>query len=208
MEQIEGNNQFTVEQVCAKCGLAPYILRYWEIHFPELRGADGKPKPFYTSNDIALVWRIKRLLYVELLTLEQAKKKLSSEKLFPLSEPGFSAPARAQAANPQEAQQPAQEGSGTRATEPAAQPAGQAAVQAPSNAAPQERRQQTIRLVSTSAPPAAAPAQASPEQIRAEQERRYQEALRRAQAERRKVLRRRQVEAALIELRELRAKLG
>jgi len=186
IEQNEYNNQYTVEQVCTKCGLAPYILRYWEIHFPELRGAGGRQKAFYTSNDLALVWRIKRLLYAEMLTIEQAKKKLKNEKLFPLSEPGFAPLSRPQVIQPRAAEE------------------SKVAVEA----APAEKPVPELPRGIAQPDEPQIKSQPTPEQIRAEQERRYQEALKRAQLERRKVLRRRQVEAAINELRELRAKLG
>jgi DNA-binding transcriptional MerR regulator len=188
MNQAMDNNTYTAEQVCLKCGLAPYILRYWELHFEELRDAAGKRKTFYTSNDIALVWRIKRLLYVELLTVDQAKKKLRSEKLFPISEPGFGSTAPHRNA-------PAQEQVQTQETVPVAERS------EPVQAAPQA-------IAENQQPVAQQPAQPSAEQLRAEQRRRYEEAVQRAQMERRKVLRRRQVEAAITELRELRQKLG
>jgi len=190
IEQNEYNNQYTVEQVCTKCGLAPYILRYWEIHFPELRGAGGRQKAFYTSNDLALVWRIKRLLYAEMLTIEQAKKKLKNEKLFPLSEPGFAPISRPQVIQPRAVEE--------RKAAVEAAPAEKPVPELPQGIAQPNEPQAKLQ-------PALQP---TPEQIRAEQERRYQEALKRAQLERRKVLRRRQVEAAIKELRELRAKLG
>ena len=215
----EQNRQFTAAQVCTKCGLAPYILRYWEIHFPELRGPDGKQKAFYTTNDLSLVWRIKKLLYVERLSIEQAKKKLHDEKLFPLSEPGFAPVARSSVPQPK-APEEVKAAVEPAPSVPVPKPVSETPTEAGPSAAAQEKlqpsaeqildeqaRAEQIRAEQARAEQIRAE-QVRAEQIRAEQARRYQEALERAQIERRKVLRRRQVEAALTELRELRAKLG
>ena len=75
---MSDNNQsgrfYSLQEVSAQCGLAPYILRYWELHFPELTADDSKPKHMYNASDISLINRIKTLLYVEHLTIEQAKE--------------------------------------------------------------------------------------------------------------------------------------
>ena len=80
------DQQYTLQEVASHCGLAPYIIRYWEIHFPELGGTDGK-KNSYSNNDVALIWRIKKLLYCDHLDIEQAKKRLSQERSFPVQYP-------------------------------------------------------------------------------------------------------------------------
>ena len=85
---MSDNNQsgrfYSLQEVSAQCGLAPYILRYWELHFPELTADDSKPKHMYNASDIQLVNRIKKLLYVEHLTIEQAKGRLKEELAFPV----------------------------------------------------------------------------------------------------------------------------
>ena len=82
---------YSLQEASAQCGLAPYIVRYWEIHFPELGSGAGKGKSQYTASDIALLWRIKKLLYVDRLTIEQAKQQLSRERAFPVQYPGGAA---------------------------------------------------------------------------------------------------------------------
>ena len=85
---MSDNNQsgrfYSLQEVSAQCGLAPYILRYWELHFPELTADDSKPKHMYNASDISLINRIKTLLYVEHLTIEQAKGRLKQEMAFPV----------------------------------------------------------------------------------------------------------------------------
>lgn len=82
------DQHFSLQEVAQRCGLAPYIICYWEIHFPQLAGQKGSPKSSYTSNDVALIWRIKKLLYVDHLTIDQAKAQLAKEQAFPVQYPG------------------------------------------------------------------------------------------------------------------------
>ena len=77
---------YTLQEVSAQCGLIPYIVRYWQGHFPKLGSGAGKTQ--YTVNDVALLRRIKKLLYGEHLTIEQAKERLSRERAFPVQYPG------------------------------------------------------------------------------------------------------------------------
>ena len=94
---------YSLQEASAQCGLAPYIVRYWEIHFPELGNGAGKGKSQYSASDVALLWRIKKLLYVDRLTIEQAKQQLSRERAFPVQYPGGAAAGVVRQASEQEA---------------------------------------------------------------------------------------------------------
>lgn len=83
-DSIHSGRFYSLQEVSAQCGLAPYILRYWELHFPELTADNSKPKHMYNASDISLINRIKKLLYVEHLTIEQAKSRLKQEMAFPV----------------------------------------------------------------------------------------------------------------------------
>ena len=61
-------------------GIPAYVLRYWESEFRLLRPKKNPAgQRVYRQRDLELVRRIKTLLYDERLTLEGAKKRLSSE---------------------------------------------------------------------------------------------------------------------------------
>lgn len=83
-DNIQSGRFYSLQEVSAQCGLAPYILRYWELHFPELTSDASKPKHMYNASDISLINRIKKLLYIEHLTIEQAKGRLKQEMAFPV----------------------------------------------------------------------------------------------------------------------------
>jgi DNA-binding transcriptional MerR regulator len=61
--------------------LQPYVLRYWLTEFPQLRGDEGgsSGNRLFSSEEVALLRRIKTLLYDEGYTIAGAKKKLESE---------------------------------------------------------------------------------------------------------------------------------
>jgi len=74
---------YSVDELSARCGLASYILRYWQIQFPQLRESDGSPKTRFTVNDEALVMRIKKFLYVDHLSIEETMARIAEEIKFP-----------------------------------------------------------------------------------------------------------------------------
>ncbi len=68
--------------VCRKLELQPYVLRYWATEFPMLQHAEGggsATRRSFSDDDLALLKRIKRLLYEEGYTIAGAKKKLEVE---------------------------------------------------------------------------------------------------------------------------------
>ena len=76
---------FSLDELSRRCDLASYILSYWQMQFPQLRNADGSLKSAFTINDEALVMRIKKLLYVDHLTIEDARERLLEERAFPVT---------------------------------------------------------------------------------------------------------------------------
>ncbi len=66
-------------EVCRLLDVQPYVLRYWETEFPALASDDDSGQRSYTDKDLAVVQRIKELLYNESFTLVGAKKKLQAE---------------------------------------------------------------------------------------------------------------------------------
>ena len=59
--------------------LKPYVLRYWESEFPNLRPSKNRAgKRIYRSSDVEQVLAIKKLLYEKKFTLEGARKQLTS----------------------------------------------------------------------------------------------------------------------------------
>ena len=72
---------FKLAEVCRQLDLPPYVLRYWETEFSALKaeGRGSGAARSFSAADVALLRRIKQLLYEEGYTIAGAKKKLESE---------------------------------------------------------------------------------------------------------------------------------
>lgn len=69
---------YRIGEVSRLTGLEPYVLRYWETEFPQLRPEKGKSgQRLYKRKDIENILRVKQLLYEEGFTISGAKKRLN-----------------------------------------------------------------------------------------------------------------------------------
>ena len=87
MKIPEDKRYYRIGEVSRIVGVEPYVLRYWESEFPQIRPAraDSKQRT-YQKKDLELIKEIKTLLYEEKLTLEGARKRLK-KKISKDSEP-------------------------------------------------------------------------------------------------------------------------
>ena len=68
---------YSISEVSKITSIKPYVLRYWETEFPELKPSKNRAgNRIYRANDIKLILLIKRLLYKDKYTIEGAKQKL------------------------------------------------------------------------------------------------------------------------------------
>jgi DNA-binding transcriptional MerR regulator len=71
---------YRIGEVSRLTGLEPYVLRYWETEFPQLKPDKGKSgQRLYKKKDIDNILHIKRLLYKDGYTIAGAKKKLNGK---------------------------------------------------------------------------------------------------------------------------------
>lgn len=69
---------FKIGEVANLTGLKPFVLRYWETEFPQLTPIrTDKGQRLYTTDHLALIERIKALLYQEKLTIDGARRRLA-----------------------------------------------------------------------------------------------------------------------------------
>jgi len=83
MVQIPDDKRyFRIGEASRIIGVEPYVLRYWESEFPQVRPqrADSKQRT-YQKKDLEVILEIKRLLYEERMTIEGAKQRLRQEKV-------------------------------------------------------------------------------------------------------------------------------
>ena len=71
---------YRIGDLCRQLDLQPYVLRYWETEFPALQAPEGASgQRLYSEEEMAIVRRIKNLLYEEGFTIAGAKKRLEAE---------------------------------------------------------------------------------------------------------------------------------
>lgn len=71
---------YKIGEACKLLDIQPYVLRYWETEFPELSPSKSKSgQRVYSEEELALIRRIKELLYDEGFTIAGAKKRLEAE---------------------------------------------------------------------------------------------------------------------------------
>ncbi len=74
---------YSIAEVSNITGLKPYVLRYWETEFRELKPAKNRAgNRIYKKSDIRIIFLIKRLLYQQKYTIEGAKQRLLKLKNF------------------------------------------------------------------------------------------------------------------------------
>ena len=72
---------FKSADVCEMAQLQPYVLRSWEAEFPGLgQSAGAGGGRVYRRADVALVLRIKEMVFGEGLTLAGARRRLEEEE--------------------------------------------------------------------------------------------------------------------------------
>jgi DNA-binding transcriptional MerR regulator len=72
---------YSISEVADLAGVKPYVLRFWEKEFPQLKPKKNRSgNRSYQQKDIDLISQIKHLLYEEGFTIEGAKSKLKELK--------------------------------------------------------------------------------------------------------------------------------
>jgi DNA-binding transcriptional MerR regulator len=71
---------YRIGEVSHLTGLEPYVLRYWETEFPQLKPDKGRSgQRLYKKKDIDNILHIKQLLYKDGYTIAGARKKLNGK---------------------------------------------------------------------------------------------------------------------------------
>jgi len=69
---------YSIGEVAEITDLKPYVLRYWETEFSQLRPSKNRAgNRTYRESDIELLFRIKELLYDDKYTIEGARQQLN-----------------------------------------------------------------------------------------------------------------------------------
>jgi DNA-binding transcriptional MerR regulator len=69
---------YRIGEVSRLTGLEPYVLRYWETEFPQIKPDKGKSgQRLYKKKDLDNILQIKQLLYTDGYTIAGARKRLN-----------------------------------------------------------------------------------------------------------------------------------
>ncbi|MFN2266987.1 MAG: MerR family transcriptional regulator [Desulfonatronovibrio sp.] len=72
--------RYKIGQAAELLGLETYVLRFWETEFSQLRPhRTSKGQRYYTYDHILLLKKIKKLLYVDKLTIDGARMRLEEQ---------------------------------------------------------------------------------------------------------------------------------
>jgi len=75
---IPAKRYFTIGEVSDLCGVKPYVLRYWEQEFTQLRPMKRRGnRRYYQHHEVLLVRRIRDLLYEQGFTISGARNQLT-----------------------------------------------------------------------------------------------------------------------------------
>ena len=74
---IPAKRYFTIGEVSELCGVKPYVLRYWEQEFTQLRPMKRRGnRRYYQHHEVLLIRRIRELLYQDGFTISGARNRL------------------------------------------------------------------------------------------------------------------------------------
>jgi DNA-binding transcriptional MerR regulator len=75
---IPAKRYFTIGEVSELCGVKPYVLRYWEQEFTQLKPMKRRGnRRYYQHHEVLLVRRIRELLYDQGFTISGARNRLT-----------------------------------------------------------------------------------------------------------------------------------
>ena len=78
LPSIPAKRYFTIGEVSDLCGVKPYVLRYWEQEFTQLKPMKRRGnRRYYQHHEVLLIRRIRELLYEQGFTISGARNRLS-----------------------------------------------------------------------------------------------------------------------------------
>ncbi len=79
---IPAKRYFTIGEVSDLCGVKPYVLRYWEQEFSQLKPMKRRGnRRYYQHHEVLLIRRIRDLLYEQGFTISGARNRLADAPL-------------------------------------------------------------------------------------------------------------------------------
>jgi DNA-binding transcriptional MerR regulator len=89
---IPAKRYFTIGEVSELCGVKPYVLRYWEQEFTQLKPMKRRGnRRYYQHHEVLLIRRIRELLYEQGFTISGARNRLTEAGHMRPAVPAFEA---------------------------------------------------------------------------------------------------------------------
>ena len=77
---IPAKRYFTIGEVSELCGVKPYVLRYWEQEFSQLKPMKRRGnRRYYQHHEVLLIRRIRDLLHEQGFTISGARNQLGDK---------------------------------------------------------------------------------------------------------------------------------
>jgi DNA-binding transcriptional MerR regulator len=71
---IPNKSNFKFQELTPITGVKPYVIRFWETEFDEISPVDSDSgQKIYSRKDVEAILKIKKLLFVEKMTVLEAK---------------------------------------------------------------------------------------------------------------------------------------
>ena len=82
LPEIPEKRYFTIGEVSELCGVKPYVLRYWEQEFSQLKPMKRRGnRRYYQHHEVLLIRRIRELLYDQGFTISGARNRLAEHPM-------------------------------------------------------------------------------------------------------------------------------
>ena len=95
LPSIPAKRYFTIGEVSDLCGVKPYVLRYWEQEFTQLKPMKRRGnRRYYQHHEVLLIRRIRELLYEQGFTISGARNRLTDVAAPRSEKPGIAEPRR------------------------------------------------------------------------------------------------------------------
>jgi DNA-binding transcriptional MerR regulator len=76
---IPNKSSFKINEACEVVGVKPYVLRFWESEFDQIRPlVSSSGQKVYQHHDLEVIATVKELLFNQHFTIEQCKQQLDS----------------------------------------------------------------------------------------------------------------------------------
>ena len=77
---IPNKRYLTIGEVSKLCAVKPYVLRYWEEEFPQLKPVTRRGnRRYYQRHEVELIRQIRALLYIDGFTISGARNQLNHD---------------------------------------------------------------------------------------------------------------------------------